>query len=257
MNKSSGRVKTQAQAPLVTPMGDPRTGEEIKTGVPDSQIPPYLQSTYWWAYIHPKAVSFFEKQWVINLILWGNFVRLRDITLNELGSHIQGNTLQIACVYGDFSSKLAQRIAEGGMLDIVDAVPIQLDNVRAKIHPSAPVRTIQIDSSSLMFADESYDQVVLFFLLHEMPDGVRRRTLSEAVRVLKPGGKLVIVDFHKPSVLHPLRYLYPIIFRLLEPFAMDTWHQKIEDWLPGDFTPLSVAKETLFGSLYQKLVIQK
>jgi ubiquinone/menaquinone biosynthesis C-methylase UbiE len=257
MNNSSGRVKTQAQASLVAQMGEPQTGEKIKTGVPDSQIPSYLQNTYWWAYIHPKAVSFFEKQWVINLILWGNFVRLRDKTLDELGSHVKGNTLQIACVYGDFSSKLAQRIADGGTLDIVDAVPIQLDNVRAKIQPNAPVRTIQIDSSSLMFADESYDQVVLFFLLHEMPDAVRRRTLGEAVRVLKPGGKLVIVDFHKPTAIHPLRYIYPIIFRLLEPFALDTWHQNIEDWLPGDFTPSSISKETLFGRLYQKLVIQK
>jgi ubiquinone/menaquinone biosynthesis C-methylase UbiE len=255
MNNSSGRVETQA--PLVAQMGDPGTGDEKKAGARQSQIPPYLQRTYWWAYINPNAVTFFEKQWVINLILWGNFVRLRDKTLDELGSRIKGNTLQIACVYGDFSSKLAQRIADGGTLDIVDVVPIQLDNVRAKMHPTAPVRTMQIDSSSLKFADETYDQIVLFFLLHEMPDGVRRGTLSEAVRVLRPGGRLVIVDFHKPSIFHPLRYLYPIIFGLLEPFAMDTWNQEIDDWLPSDFTPASISKETLFGKLYQKLVIQK
>ena len=160
-------------------------------------------------------------------------------------------------MYGDFSSKLAQRISGGGTLDIVDVVPVQLDNVRNKLFPMEHIRTIQLDSTSLKFTDESYDQVVMFFLLHEMPEAVRKRTLSEAIRVLKPGGRLVIVDFHKPSPFHPLRYLYPIIFKLLEPFAMDIWNQNIEDWLPADFTPSSISKETMFGRLYQKLVFRK
>lgn len=225
--------------------------------VPAISIPNYLEETYWWAYVHPGAVTFFEKQWVINLILWGNFVRLRDVALDELGTTIRGNTLQIACVYGDFSSKLAQRITDGGSLDIVDVVQLQLDNLRNKLFPTAPVRMMQLDSTSLVFKDESYEQIVMFFLLHEMPAPVRERTLSEAVRVLKPNGKLVIVDFHKPSPLHPLRYLYPIIFKLLEPFALDTWNQRIEDWLPRGFVPALMTKETMFGGLYQKLVIVK
>lgn len=225
--------------------------------VPSISIPKYLEKTYWWAYVHPGTVTFFEKQWVINLILWGNFVRLRDMALDELGTVIRGDTLQIACVYGDFSSKLARRITDGGSLDIVDVVQLQLDNLRNKLFPAAPVRMMQLDSTSLIFKDESYEQVVMFFLLHEMPAPVRERTLGEAVRVLKPGGKLVIVDFHKPSPLHPLRYLYPIIFKLLEPFALDTWTQRIEDWLPRGFVPASIVKKTMFGGLYQKLVIVK
>jgi len=257
MNNSNSRVKAQAQAGFVTQPGDSPAGDEKKGVSRRLGIPTYLENTYWWAYINPNAVSFFENQWVINLILWGNFVRLRDATLDELGSTITGDTLQIACVYGDFSTKLAQRISGGGTLDIVDVVPVQLENVRNKLFPMSHIRTIQLDSTSLKFADESYDQVVMFFLLHEMPESVRKRTLREAVRVLKPGGRLVIVDFHKPSPFHPLRYLYPIIFKLLEPFAMDTWNQNIEDWFPADFTPSSVTKETLFGRLYQKLVFRK
>lgn len=255
MAKSISRI--EQPAPLVTTLGETRHFEEGLPPAPPSQIPAYLKDTYWWAYINPNAVNFFERQWVINLILWGNFVRLRDMALDELGSVIRGNTLQIACVYGDFSSKLAQRITEGGSLDIVDVVQVQLDNLRNKLFPTAPVRMMQLDSSSLVFKDESYDQVVLFFLLHEMPAPVRERTLAEAVRVLKKGGKMVIVDFHKPVAYHPLRYLYPIIYKLLEPFAMDTWNQKVEDWLPEGFSPASIVKETMFGRLYQKLVIIK
>jgi ubiquinone/menaquinone biosynthesis C-methylase UbiE len=255
MINSTSRVKSRA--PLAAQVSHIRAAEEGKTGLRLTHIPPYLQNTYWWAYIHPRAITIFERQWVINMILWGNFVRLRDMVLNELGSTIEGNTLQIACVYGDFSIKLAQRIPAGGTLDIVDVVPIQLDNIRNKLFPSNFIRTMQVDSTSLRFGDETYDQVVMFFLLHEMPATERERTLSEAIRVLKKDGKLVIMDFHRPSVYHPLRYLYPIIFRLLEPFALDTWRQKIEDWLPPAFSPASMSKEIMFGGLYQKLTIIK
>ena len=33
------------------------------------EIPEYLQDTYWWAYLHPNSFYFFEREWVVNLIL--------------------------------------------------------------------------------------------------------------------------------------------------------------------------------------------
>jgi ubiquinone/menaquinone biosynthesis C-methylase UbiE len=221
------------------------------------QIPAYLEETYWWAYVRPNAVAFFERQWLVNLILWGNFARLRDAVLNELGDIIHGRTLQIACVYGDFSVKLAQRIKTGETLGIVDILPIQLDNVRRKFPSPASVQTIQSDSAKLKFADASYDQAIIFFLLHEVPESVREKTLSEALRVVKPGGKLVIVDYHKPSIFHPLRYLFPPFFKLLEPFALDMWNHGIECWIPHKFKTSDHSKKTFFGGLYQLFVIRR
>ena len=49
-------------------------------------IPAYLHETYWWAYVHPSAVRLFERQWLVNLILWGNFAKLRDAALAQLKS---------------------------------------------------------------------------------------------------------------------------------------------------------------------------
>jgi hypothetical protein len=56
----------------------------------DLQVPYYLNAHYWWAYIHPRAVQLFERQWLVNLILWGNYARLRDAVLDEMGDSLPG-----------------------------------------------------------------------------------------------------------------------------------------------------------------------
>jgi ubiquinone/menaquinone biosynthesis C-methylase UbiE len=218
-------------------------------------IPAYLHETYWWAYVHPNAVRLFERQWLVNLILWGNFAKLRDGALDALGVSIPGRTLQVACVYGDFTTRLAQRVARGeGDLDVVDVLPIQLANLRRKLHAGAPVNLVNRDAAELGFADASYDRVVLFFLLHEMPEEVRRRTLAEALRVAKPGGQVVIVDYHRPAAWHPLRAIMKWVLKTFEPFAMDLWAHEVERWLP-ESARRAIRKETYYAGLYQKLVI--
>jgi ubiquinone/menaquinone biosynthesis C-methylase UbiE len=216
-----------------------------------------LQSTYWWAYLHPRAVHIFERQWLVNLILWGNFSKLRDAALQEIGDVINGKVLQVACVYGDFTEHLVRRLGPAGTLDVVDVAPIQIKNLQTKLTNPEHVTASLQDSTALQFADGSRDAVVVFFLLHEQPAEVRVKTISEALRVTKPGGKLIFVDYHKPVAISPFRYIMVPILTTLEPFAMDVWRGEIVDWLPADIKPAKVEKETYFGGLYQKVVITR
>jgi ubiquinone/menaquinone biosynthesis C-methylase UbiE len=219
--------------------------------------PCYLEQTYWWAYVHPKAVHVFEREWLVNLILFGNYGRLRDAALAELGASIVGHTLQLACVYGNLTARLREQLAADATLDVVDILPIQLHNLARKLPTDERINLRQGDSSSLAAAQASYDQVLMFFLLHEQPEAVRRATLAEAMRVLKPGGRIVIVDYHRPVPLHPLRPLMTAIFRRLEPYAMDLWNHPLEDYLPADTPPAHLEKKTYYGGLYQKLVLTR
>jgi ubiquinone/menaquinone biosynthesis C-methylase UbiE len=228
----------------------------MQTSIGVTAVPKYLDDTYWWAYVHPNAVRLFERQWLVNLILWGNFARLRDTALESMGSELEGSSLQVACVYGDFTPRLAARVPQGrGILDVADVLPIQLQNLRRKLAADTPVRLLHRDASDLRLPDASYDRVVLFFLLHEMPEDVRRRTLAEAVRVLKPGGRLVIVDYHRPEPWHPLRGVMRWVLRSFEPFAMDLWRHDVATWLPGEAKVVS--KRTFWGGLYQELRITR
>jgi hypothetical protein len=44
-------------------------------------VPKYLDQVYWWAYVHPKAVQVFERDWLVNTILFGHYALLRDAAL--------------------------------------------------------------------------------------------------------------------------------------------------------------------------------
>lgn len=220
-------------------------------------VPGYLVKTYWWAYVHPRAVRVFERQWLVNLILWGNFGRLRDAALDALGERLEGRTLQIACVYGDLTDRLRARLATGGSLDVVDVLQVQLDNLARKLPGDPRVGLMQGDSSALDIASASYDRALLFFLLHEQPEEVRRRTIAEALRVVKPGGRVVIVDYHRPSPLNPLYLPMVGILKILEPFAMDLWRNDIAGWFPAAVPIAHLAKTTSFGGLYQLLTLTR
>jgi len=221
-----------------------------------AHVPYYLTAHYWWAYVHPRAVQVFERQWLVNLILWGNYPRLSDSALAELGDELPGATLQVACVYGDLTERLCARAqAGGGRVDIVDVLPIQLANLRSKLSPLAPARLLPMNSADLAMPADTYDRALVFFLLHEQPRHVRERTLSEVARVVKPGGKIVIVDYARPRLWNPLRYVWGPLLALLEPFALDLWEHEIATWLPR--AGLTQARRSFFGGLYQKLVLTR
>ncbi len=220
-------------------------------------IPEYLEKTYWWAYVHPNAVRVFERQWLVNLILWGNFARLRDVALDEMGKVINGEVLQVACVYGNFTEHLVNRLGPQGRLDVIDVAPVQIENLHAKLKDTSKVTVLRQDSTDMQFSDASRDAVVVFFLLHEQPADIRRKTVAEALRITRPGGKLIFIDYHRPTVWSPFRIIMVPILTILEPFAMDLWRNEIAGWLPAGVQPAHIEKQTYFGGLYQKVVITR
>lgn len=254
--RPSSLDRSDGSAPANTLIEDTTSLEESSRTPSHVPLPVYLQQTYWWAYLHPASVRIFERQWLVNLILWGNFAALRDTALKELEPFSNGNVLQVACVYGDFTERLTQRLGPNGQLDVVDVAPVQLENLKAKLDNDAPrIGLYHQDSTNLRFADASYDCVVVFFLLHEQPENVRIRTIAQALRVVKPGGKVIFVDYHRPDWLNPFRYIMIPILTSLEPFAMDLWRQEITAWLPDGMRDATIDKETFFGGLYQKVVV--
>jgi ubiquinone/menaquinone biosynthesis C-methylase UbiE len=237
---------------------EPQIARPAKSADGVHEIPSYLTDHYWWAYVHPRAVWVFERQWLIGAILWGNYKRLRDAALNALGLVLPGRTLQVASAYGDFTATLAERAAAGeGEVHVIDVLPIQLENLKSKLGPDAPVRTATMDAAALEFPNSSFDRAVLFFLLHEMPDNWRRRTLAETLRVVRPGGRIVIVEYARPSRWNPLRYLFPPVLAALEPFALDLWRHDMREFFPKSEKIDGFTRRRFFGGLYQVVSFER
>jgi ubiquinone/menaquinone biosynthesis C-methylase UbiE len=228
----------------------PQPGQPLtSTALP--AIPGYLHETYTWAYVSPEAIRRFERQWLVNLILWGNFGRLRDLALDSFGQQLDGRSLQVACVYGNLTAHLAARHRHESDLDVIDIIPAQIDNLKRKLGPDSNVNIQLANSAALPHPSATCDRALLFFLLHEQPLEVRCQTIREAFRVVRPGGKIIFVDYHRPSGWHPLRAVMYAILSRLEPYALDLWHSEIAAWFPADMPPASIRKRTCFGQLYQ------
>jgi len=238
---------------------DNQTGQPAAAGtgpVTPPAIPDYLQDTYWWAYVHPKSVWVFEREWLVNLILWGNMKKLTNAALDEMKLQPNSSVLQVACVYGDFSNRLASHLGQTqSRLSVLDVAPIQIDNIEKKLAAHDNVSAHLQDSTCMSFPNDSFDETVVFFLLHEQPEDARRKTVAEAIRVTRPGGRVIFVDYHGPKRSNPMRYVMKPILTMLEPFAMDLWREELPAFMPAEIKPEQLASNFYFGGLYQKVVL--
>lgn len=219
----------------------------------DHPIPEYLDHTYHWAYLSRRWLGWLDRQGVVSAILWGQDCQLMARCLGEFR---QGErVLQAACVYGEFSLHLAERLGPSGELLVVDVADLQLDNLRHKLPAGVPVTLYQADLTRIddsMLPNE-LDGVCCFFLLHEVPAELRPRLVDQLLAHVKIGGKVVFTDYHRPQPWHPLRPVMAAVFAWLEPYAPSLLGQDISSLSPrgDDFV---WRKTTHFGGLYQQLV---
>jgi len=83
-----------------------------------------------------------------------------------------------------------------------------------KVASGVPVRFSQADAQDLPFDDRSFDVVSVAFGVRNLPD--RAANFREVRRVLKPGGRYVILEFSRPP-FPPFRWLYHAYLRLVIP----------------------------------------
>jgi ubiquinone/menaquinone biosynthesis C-methylase UbiE len=212
-------------------------------------IPDYLQRTYRWAYLDARNAKYLDHELVVKTILWRQHRRLERVAFTEIepGQHV----LQSACVYGNFSLALAEHIGPEGKLEIVDVAEVQVRNCRDKLagYKHAIVRHEDV----LHLRDEAVDTVCCYFLMHELPDDYKRGVAATLLNSVRPGGKVVFVDYHKPHWAHPLKIVTSLIFDTLEPYAKGLWRKEIAAFGAND-DRFEWRKETYFGGLYQKVV---
>jgi ubiquinone/menaquinone biosynthesis C-methylase UbiE len=116
------------------------------------------------------------------------------------GEHLSGDVLEIGSGSGAMAAEVLRRFPDVRMAatDYDDSmVDVARDGLRG-FGDCVVVR--QADSRQLPFSDESFDGVLSFIMLHHVIDW--EKALAEAVRVLRPGGRLLGFDLLDSRPMH-------------------------------------------------------
>ena len=107
--------------------------------------------------------------------------------------------LDVAGGSGDLSIKIAPKVSPAGRVILSDINDDMLSVGRNRVIDSGLndyIKCLVADAETLPFQDNYFDRVIIAFGLRNVTD--KCKALQEMHRVIKPGGKLVVLEFSKP-----------------------------------------------------------
>ncbi|QJX48403.1 bifunctional demethylmenaquinone methyltransferase/2-methoxy-6-polyprenyl-1,4-benzoquinol methylase UbiE [Hymenobacter taeanensis] len=147
----------------------------------------------------------------------GTDIYWRRKAVSELKQLRPARILDIATGTADFAIETLRAAAPDAKVTGVDISEGMLDVGRRKLEAKGLSHRIKLelgDSESLPFADNEFDAVTASFGVRNFEN--LEKGLAEMRRVLRPGGKLVVLEFSKPTAF-PLKQAYNFYFRRILP----------------------------------------
>lgn len=135
-----------------------------------------------------NMVSF--RAWIYDPFLFFPLRKVRRAVAECLAEYKDAKILDLCCGTG-FQLKL---LARQGFSDL-HCLDLSEDMLRVARKQDYPIATYTADAVDTGFEDQSVNVVSLSFALHEKTTTTARAVLEEAYRILKPDGRLLIVDF--------------------------------------------------------------
>jgi len=175
----------------------------------------------------------------VEVLFKGTANAMRRMALPELAEIFKGRDQRklrltdIGCGTGrflDFVKQAWPRLPVTG----IDLSEAYIKHARRHLRRWSRVAALVAKAESLPLPDASQDAVTCIFTMHELPPKVRREMIAEAARVLKSGGRLVIVDSLQ-------RRDVPDYDGLLERFPQNYHEPYYESYLDEDFVQIAKA----------------
>jgi demethylmenaquinone methyltransferase / 2-methoxy-6-polyprenyl-1,4-benzoquinol methylase len=143
---------------------------------------------------------------VMNDLMSGGLHRLwKTFTIAQSGVREGSRVLDIAGGTGDLSLAFAKRVGKRGQVWLTDINNAMLTHGRDRLLDAGrPVAVAQCDAEKIPFPSNYFDCVTVAFGLRNMTH--KDSALKEMTRVLKPGGRLLVLEFSK--VWEPLAPIY-------------------------------------------------
>ena len=129
-------------------------------------------------------------------------------TIEASGVRRNQRVLDLAGGTGDLTAKFSRLVGENGEVVLADINDSMLKMGREKLRDHGIVGNVsyvQANAEELPFPDDYFDCITISFGLRNVTD--KAKALRSMFRVLKPGGRLLVLEFSKP-VLDPLSKIY-------------------------------------------------
>jgi len=178
-------------------------------------------------YSDMRLIKLIDFQPLISAILLFQYHRIVSKIISGLKQSDLKNkkVLITSCAFGNVIPEVVKVAlqASAERVLIADIIHNELLHARSKLGShTEKVDFIEDNATDMQLKDGVIDANVMFFLLHELPHHLKERALREAGRMLTPGGKLFIAEFHRPDlwVLRALSWTY---FKVFEPLGLALW----------------------------------
>ncbi|HHT7700574.1 bifunctional demethylmenaquinone methyltransferase/2-methoxy-6-polyprenyl-1,4-benzoquinol methylase UbiE [Pasteurella multocida] len=132
----------------------------------------------------------------------------KRFTIDCSGVRKRHKVLDLAGGTGDFTAKFSRLVGPSGEVILADINDSMLRVGREKLRNLGVVGNVhyvQANAEALPFPDNTFDCVIISFGLRNVTD--KDKALRSMFRVLKPGGRLLVLEFSKP-ILDPLSKIY-------------------------------------------------
>ncbi len=139
---------------------------------------------------------------LMNDLMSGGIHRLWKYITVEMSAVRPGQQiLDLAGGTGDLAAKFSRLVGPEGLVVLADINNAMLSVGRDKLLDRGLVQNVhvtQADAQHLPFADNTFDCITIAFGLRNVTD--KALALSAMTRVLKPGGRLLVLEFSKPEL---------------------------------------------------------
>jgi ubiquinone/menaquinone biosynthesis C-methylase UbiE len=178
-------------------------------------------------YSNMWLIKLVDSQPLISAILLFQYHRLvSKIVVGLRQSDLSNKTVLItSCAFGNVIPRVVEASVQSGAerVLITDIIQNELIHAESKLGQFAGKAEFIKDNAVAMNQKGAVADVnIIFFLLHELPHPLKIQALREAGRLLAPGGKLYLAEFHRPElwILRALSWTY---FKVFEPLGLALW----------------------------------
>jgi ubiquinone/menaquinone biosynthesis C-methylase UbiE len=125
---------------------------------------------------------------------------LREMTVNLAQVKPGDYVLEVGCATGTLTLAAKRQAGPSGKVFGIDIIPGMIERSRQKaVHANLDV-TFQIGSiDNIPFPENHFDVVICSFMIFHMSEKVRQKGIAEIYRVLKPNGRLLVLDLGLPA----------------------------------------------------------